>query len=129
MAAEKAAWQRQDAPNEIATQEEVRAAPAGWRVGKDGRPHILASATFFDGPPEEQASLAYDQQLKRKDGLIRIWRFDAGSKAGTWLQLGYAATAVTLARRLPPGTVECRIEFDRTVTVDGFEQIKSIDCR
>lgn len=128
-AAEKANWQRIDVPNEIAPQEELRAAPSGWRMARDERPHLLVSATFFDGPPEEQASLAFDRQLKRKDGIARFWRFDAGTKGGTWLQLGYAASAVTLARRLPPGTAECRIEFDPGVSLDGHPQIKAIDCR
>ena len=119
-------------PPAVAVREEIRATPEGWRAAEDDRRHILASATFFDGPPQGMASLVYDREVKRKDSkdkVIRIWRFDAGWKNGAWLQLGYAGTAVVLARRLPQGTTECRVEYDRGVTVEGYEQIASIECR
>jgi hypothetical protein len=127
--AESAPWRRIDLPAAVDLREEPRAAPDGWRVSVDGRPHVLASVTFFDGRPEDQASLVFDGEVKRKDKVTRTWRFDSGWKSGVWMQLGYASTAILLARQLPQGTTECRVEFDRSVTVDGFEQIKSIECR
>lgn len=122
-------WRRLDLPASVAVDEDLRSVPDGWRTVKDDRPHVLASVTFFDGRPEDLASLVYDREAKRKDRITRTWRFDPGWQNGAWLQLGYSATSVTLARRLPSGAAECRVEFDRTTTVDGFEQIKSIECR
>lgn len=126
--AQASQWRRIELPPAVAVREEIRATPEGWQAAEDNRQRILASATFFDGRPQDMASLVYDREVKRKEKVTRIWRFDAGWKNGVWLQLGYAGTAVVLARQLPHGTTACRVEYDRSVTVEGYEQIQSIEC-
>jgi len=128
-AAEPASWKRLEVPATLAVREDVTTVPAGWRTLLDDRPHVLACATFFDGAPEKQASLVFEHETRRKDKIVRTWHFYTDWKDGAWLQVCYSGTAATLVRRLPQGTTECRIEFDKTTTVDGYEQINAIECR
>jgi hypothetical protein len=127
--AESLQWRRLDLPAAIDVREDARSSPDGWRVAVGNRQHVLASITFFDGRPEDMASLVFDREVKRKDKVTRTWQFDAGWKEGVWMQLGYASTAIMLERQLPKGSAECRVEFDHSITVAGFEQIKSLECR
>lgn len=122
-------WRQLELPAAVEVREDLRGAPDGWRSSVDDRPHILASITFFDGRPEDKASLVYDAEVKRKGTVVRSWRFYSDWKNGAWVQLGYAGTAVMLAKQLPKDTVECRVEFDRNVSVDGYERIRSVECR
>jgi hypothetical protein len=128
-AAEPASWRRLEVPATVSVREDVATVPAGWRAMSDDRPHVLACATFFDGPPEKQGSLVFEHESKRKDRIVRTWHFYPDGKSSAWLQLCYSATTVVLARPLPLGTMECRVEFDKAMTVDGYEQIKSIECK
>ncbi len=119
--------QDQFCPKEITTKQSIENAPAGWTAATDKTPQILAGITFFDGPPEQEASLVYDSYTKSKTVDVAMWRFDRS--AHIWLSCSYHATAVRLSKPLPDKTTECRVTYSREVHVDGNGEIKSISCK
>jgi hypothetical protein len=51
-------------PPVVEVRQQMAAPVAGWFVAMDDLPHRLAGITFFDGKPEEKASLAPDSESK-----------------------------------------------------------------
>ena len=49
--------------------------PEGWTVRQDEAANTLEGLTFYSGPPEEKASLVYDQWTKRNGLAYGVWRF------------------------------------------------------
>lgn len=115
-------------PPEIRVEETAVAPGTGWTLRHADLPRRLAGVTFYDGPPEEKASLVYDGS--REDGkvLIADWTF-ASNPRGFWIECGYDRTALLLARRLPDTVRRCTVRYARSVQVSGLPQILSIDCK
>ena len=61
LAAGLAAAEDVGCPPRISTTQTLAQPAAGWVDKKNTSPNVLAGLTFFDGPPEEQASLAPDE--------------------------------------------------------------------
>src|SRR5580658_5116781 len=59
----------------------------GWSAAPDKMPHQLAGITFFDGKPEEGASLAPDKQTRTS----ATWTFTATGRP-VWLACSYSGT-------------------------------------
>ncbi len=104
-------------------------APAGWEVAFDKRANDLAAVTFFDGPPAEEASLAYDEQTSQAGETRAVWRFTPGGK-GIWISCSYDGTRAVLSRRLPAAVRTCTVRYEKAVTsTAGLPAIRGIDCR
>ena len=114
-------------PPSISTRQVIENAPAGWTVGDDKTPHALAGLTFFDGPPEQEASLVYDSYVKEQAGDRATWKFDGDRKI--FLACSYHGTTITLSKALPEGTTECRVTYSRNTRVDGLNEIQAIRCK
>jgi hypothetical protein len=114
-------------PASISTRQAIENAPAGWAVGSDKTPHALAGLTFFDGPPEQEASLVYDSYTKGKTADHALWKFDPSLHIH--LQCSYHGTSITLSRPLRDGTTECRVTYSRESHVDGYNEIEEIRCK
>jgi hypothetical protein len=92
-------------------------------------PHRLEQVTFFDGPPEELASLVYDDLKTAGKQQVAVWNFAANPR-GFWISCAYSGTAVVLSRRLPAGIKTCRVTYDKTASsAAGLPAIQKIDCR
>jgi hypothetical protein len=83
--------------------------------------HQLAGLTFFDGKPEENASLAPDDEKRRKHETVSTWKFDKARP--TWVVCRYAGIGTTLTRELPRNTSTCVVTYTR-----GATAIAKIDC-
>jgi len=105
------------------------AAPAGeWQVRDSGEKPQLERVTIYVGPPEQQASLKYDREIKRKSEIVQTWNLPP-SKEGYWLACGYSNTSKQLYRKLPAMTAICGVTFDRGVNFpDGTPVIRRIRC-
>jgi len=115
-------------PEHVSVEQKAVAPPAGWTVGASKAPHRLEMVTFFEGPPEEEASLAYDDIKNAGKESVAVWTF-ATSPRGFWISCGYSGTAVVLSRRLPAGVKTCRVTYDKTVqSAAGLPDIKKIEC-
>ena len=108
-------------PPRIGTNQQLSAPLPDWKVAPDGLPNQLAGITFFEGPPEQQASLAPDIEKKTQS----TWNFTKPA----WIACHYSGTSLTLTRALPKTTKSCTITFQPGVTVAGLPAIQKIECK
>ncbi len=113
-------------PKTIQVKEQLAAPVPGWTAASDGMPHQLAGLTFFDGKPEEKASLAPDGESTQRYQTISTWKFD--KTRPTWVMCQYSGTSVTLTRELPRGTSSCLVSYARNVTIAGLPVITNVEC-
>ena len=113
-------------PKTIQVKEQLAAPVAGWTTASDGMPHQLAGLTFFDGKPEEHASLAPEGAIKDRFATHSIWKFD-GTRP-IWMECHYAGTSVTLSRELPRGTATCMVSYKVDETIAGLPVIQNVNC-
>jgi hypothetical protein len=116
-----------DCPRTIAVEQKPAAIPNSWTAADDGLPHRLASVTFFDGPPKEQASLVYDDTASAGKEWTGIWHFGP-SPRGFWIACGYSGTSVMFSRRLPAEVKVCRVTYEKEGE-GPVGDIQKIDCR
>jgi hypothetical protein len=116
-------------PATITVNQQLAKPVTGWKAGEDNMPHRLASVTFFDGPPEENASLVYDKLTRTAGKQIGTWRFGKNNKRTQWLSCGYAGTSITLSKSLPAGITSCSVTYDLGRQVSGRWLIERIDCK
>jgi hypothetical protein len=108
--------------------EQKAAAPNDWNVDYSKAPAALSSATIFDGPPEEQASLKYDDERAAKTEIIQTWKLPA-SEHGYWIMCGYTNTTAQLRRKLPNDLRACEVALEKGVTFgDGAAVVKRAEC-
>lgn len=115
-------------PPTIAVKQQLTSPVPGWSVTSDGMPHQLAGLTFFDGKPEDKASLAPDKNVAVKGKSVALWTFD-GSGRPIWVACQYAGTNVVLTRELPRSTRSCSITYTAGVTIAGLPVIEKVDCK
>ena len=114
-------------PKTIQVKQQLAVPVAGWMAASDGMPHQLAGLTFFDGKPEEKASLAPDGEAAQRNQTISTWKFD--KTRPTWVMCRYSGTSVTLTRELPRGTSMCKVAYSRDMTIAGLPAINEVDCK
>lgn len=115
-------------PPTIAVKQQLAVQPPGWSVTSDGMPHELAGLTFFDGKPEDKASLAPDKSVVVNGKTVASWIFGASSRP-IWAACQYARTNVVLTRELPGSTRTCSITYTTGVTIAGLPVIEKVDCK
>jgi hypothetical protein len=98
--------------------EQKAAAPAEWNLGYSTAPAELSSVTIFDGPPEEQTSLRYDDERTTKDEIVQTWKLLASAR-GYWIVCGYTNTTAQLRRKLPDNVRACEVAMEKDVTYGG----------
>jgi hypothetical protein len=124
------------AAEKIACPAEIKATPsqlatpvAGWTARVDGVPTQLSGVTFYDGAPEDGASLVPDAEKQTKAKSTATWKFDAPGAKGFWIGCRYANTSLTLERQLPSGVKECVVTYDGSATIDGAPVVQDVACR
>jgi len=115
-------------PESISVEQTVATIPEGWTVRQDEAASTLEGITFYSGPPEEKASLVYDQWTKRNGLTYGVWHFQSRASHPTWLSCRYTFTRVVLAKQLSADTSECTVTYDPKVTISGSPEIRKIDC-
>ncbi len=116
-------------PDVISVNQALKTPLAGWTSTIDSSPNRLSGVTFFDGPPEEKASLVNDRTTKAAGKEIAIWHFDLRPKREIWIACGYSGTSVVLAKRLPPKTAACQVTYNPHQQIAGSPLIESIACQ
>lgn len=108
-------------PASVAVTQRAQGVPADWRTFADrvNTPTRLTRVAFYDGPPEQMASLMPDNPNGDPQ-----WNFAAPTKERRiWQVCIYSNTTVQLARALPPEITVCR------VTPEGPGVIYAVLCR
>ncbi len=102
--------------------------PDQWTVGYSREQAELSSATIFDGPPEDRASLKYDDETTTKTEIVQTWELPPG-KRGYWIVCGYSNTTAQLRRKLPNDIRTCTVILEKGVTFgDGAPVVKRAEC-
>ncbi len=116
-------------PRKIDVSQQLVAAAPGWTAMFDDTPHQLAGISFYDGPPQEKASLAYDNMTKAGAKQTAKWSFSPEASRETWISCSYSGTSVKLAKTLPPKTTACEVTYDPRQQLAGLPLIEKISCR
>lgn len=114
-------------PENISVKQSLAQPLQGWKESASDMPNRLAGVTFFDGPPEQKASLVYDDEHVIKRKQIATWRFTRQSKI--WVSCGYSGSNIELSKALTEGTTSCSVTYNPGITVTGLPSIEEIDCK
>ena len=130
LAADKAPeWKTLDIPKEIVTKQELVKTPESWACTNEAHPSALASVSISEGPPEDGASLVYDNETKHKGKTLATWQFDAAAKDRYWVSCTYSGTVIVLKKQLPEGIKELRVSYDVEVKTDGLPTVEKVEYR
>jgi len=89
----------------------------------------LSMVTFFDGKPEEQASLVYDEIVATKEGSRATWRLNSDSERGYYLVCTYEKPAKPVTQKLSPELTTCIVEYGRPAESSKLPPVRSILCK
>lgn len=62
-------------PDSVDVNQQLTAPVSGWTTMIDDSPPRLANITFYDGPPQQRASLIYDQKMQVAGKETATWHF------------------------------------------------------
>lgn len=111
----------QQCPSTVSVSQSATDVPADWQARQQIHVHRLAAVGFYDGNPEEGAALT-----PRDAGSRATWRFRPDAKI--WMECSYALTSISLVRRLPKGVSVCVAEYNESVRISGYPELKSVKC-
>lgn len=114
-------------PETISVKQSLAKPEQGWTQSTSGMPNRLAGVTFFDGPPEQKASLVNDGESRLKGKQIATWRF--ASQSQIWLSCVYSGSTIVLSKALKKGTSVCKVTYNPRETIAGLPSIEKIDCK
>src|SRR5262249_50955504 len=115
-------------PQDISVEQHGTTPAPEWEVSYNGFKNELASITIYEGPPEEGASLVYDDQKTVNNTIVESWKL-SGSKRGYWLKCGYSNTSAEISRKLPSEVNQCVVVLEQNVSfADGRRPIRSAVC-
>ena len=85
--------------------------------------------TFFDGAPENQASLVYDAIVKTKEGSRATWRLNSDSGHGYYLVCTYEKPAKPITKKLSPKLTACVVEYGKPAGRGKLPPVRSLACK
>ena len=91
-------------PDSVDVKQELIAPVSGWTTMIDDTPHRLANVTFYDGPPQQRASLIYDEKSGSQERKLRRGTF-VREQIGRYWQSRHLLTRVLLLPHLPSGEI------------------------
>jgi hypothetical protein len=117
-------------PASLAVEQTLSQPPATWTVAHAPGQCRLASITFYDGPPQDMASLVYDKRTTHATTWEAIWHFAPHAQGGYWVSCTYEHTDITLTKQLPAGVTQCVVSYEKdTALANGLPVIKAMRCQ
>ena len=116
-------------PETIAVKQKLAQPVSGWTDGTNELPNRHASVTFYDGPPEQKASLVNQGETHSKGKDYATWNFGSDLGNRIWIACGYAGTNVVLSRPLAKGVSQCTVTYNPRQNVAGLPLIERIVCK
>lgn len=115
-------------PATISVDQKVSDTPLGWTAGYNGFKNELAGVTIYDGPPEQGASLVYDDEKTAGNTITQTWKLASGGQ-GYWLTCGYSNTSAQLTEKIPTDATRCEVTFERDVSFgDWRHPVRKASC-
>ncbi len=85
--------------------------------------------TFFEGTPEQQASLVYDDLTTTNDGSRALWHLTPHAPQGYSLVCTYENTGKTVTRQLSPKLSECVVDYGKPAKQSQLPPVRSVRCK
>jgi hypothetical protein len=116
-------------PDAVSVKQTGTAPTPEWSVSYSAAPNQLEMVTFYSGPPQDEASLVYDDMVNAKGSSTATWKFPKDPR-GYWVKCSYRGTTLELAKALPATVSSCRVTYDRAESSpSGLPAIKRIACQ
>lgn len=115
-------------PKVISVKQEITSIPPSWETFAETLPYQLKLVSFFEGHPKNRVALVNDTSEVVEKNEVAIWNFVSSTK-GYWIECGYDQTNITLTQRLANKVSQCRVTYDRDLSISGAQAIKEINCR
>ena len=100
-------------PATIAVNQKITNSPAGWTAGYNGFTNELASLTVYYGPPEEGASLVYNDEKTLADSVTQTWQLTPNER-GESITCRYSNTSGQLAQKILADVTRYEVPFEPT---------------
>ena len=116
-------------PASIDVRQQLTAPVKGWNFMFDDAPHQLAGITFYEGPPQERASLVSDKASKAGGKETDTWYFKPQADRHFFVGCSYAGTSIVLTKELAAKTVSCAVTYSLQMQVAGLPVIEKVICK
>jgi hypothetical protein len=116
-------------PETIQVNQKLENAIPPWEVFQEGVPLQLMSVDFFEGHPNQRASLVPDMQSEKNGRLVGSWRFAPSKARKYWIGCTYDRTNITLTRPLGPEISTCKVTYDKLVNIAGHLAVIEVSCK
>jgi hypothetical protein len=116
-------------PKSISVKQKITSLPSSWEAFPEALPYQLKSVSFFEGHPKNRVALVNDNsEIVDGKNEIATWNFISSTK-GYWVECIYDQTNIALTKRLAKNVSQCRVTYERNVTISGVQQIREIACK
>jgi hypothetical protein len=117
-------------PDTINVEQKLIQQVDGWKGSVEDGINRFSNIMFYDGPPEQKASLVPDKQWRKGDKEYATWSLGPSTEPNreAWISCFYAGTFAVLSRPLPRNVTVCTVTYDpRHGTLDpGY--VERISC-
>lgn len=121
-------------PETISTVESIKSTPSGWQSWQaktSQTSKFWDTAAFYDGHPDEEASLAPsqsdDEKHQEKKNYTSTWQFGSKRERDIYVSCGYQHSTYKLIQTLPKHITQCIVTYDSGWTNKGLVP-KKIVC-
>jgi hypothetical protein len=111
-------------PSITVTEQLTSAVGSEWSVRNSGTMHHRESVEFYDGDPNQNASIVPQREFRSGADYVAVWSFGT-SDVPIWFACRYLGTSLFLTRQLPRCYRECT---DRYAPNNG-DLVRSIRCK
>jgi len=118
-------------PETVDVDQKLKSPLDGWTGIVGSLPNRLANVAFYDGPPEQMASLVSTKEGKRNGRQYATWHLESIDETSqpSWLVCEYSDTQVALSRQLPGGVIECTVTYNPPRGPRGYSGVESVVCQ
>ena len=116
-------------PKSISVKQKILSLPSSWEAFPETLPYQLKLVSFFEGHPKDRVALVNDNSaIVDGKNEIATWNFISSMK-GYWVECIYDQTNVALTKRLAESVSQCRVTYERDVTISGVQLIQEVACK
>ena len=116
-------------PKSISVKQKITSLPTSWEAFPERLPSQHKSVSFFEGHPKNRVALVTDNsEIADGKNEIATWNFIRSAK-GYWVECMYDQTNIALTKRLAESVSQCRVTYERNVTISGAQLIREIACK
>lgn len=118
-------------PETVDVDQKLKSPVDGWTAIVGSLPNRLANVAFYDGPPEQMASLVPTKEGKRNGREYATWDLESTNETSrpAWIVCEYSDTQVALSRQLPGSVTECNVTYNPQRGPRGYPGVEGVVCQ